>query len=96
MRLEVLNPQAQTSEEVVKAAARPADLAGKRIGLYWNLNAGGHHALSRAAELLAQRFPGTTFTRHWGEVGGLIRMATPEDVTRIAAGCDAVIGTSSD
>ena len=40
--------------------------------------------------------PGTTFTRYWGEVGGLIRMATAEDVARIAAECDAVVGTSSD
>lgn len=96
MRLEVLNPQAPTAEEAVKAAARPADLAGKRIGLYWNLKAGGDHALGRAAELLAQRFPATTFTRYWGEVGGLIRMATAEDVDRIAAECDAVVGTSSD
>ncbi len=96
MHLEILNPQAKTAEEVVKASPRPASLAGKRIGLYWNLKAGGDHALTHAAKLLAERFPGATFTRYWGEVGGLIRMATPEDVGRMAAECDAVIGTSSD
>lgn len=96
MRLEVLNPQAQTVEQTVKPANRPSDLKGKRIGLYWNLKAGGDHALTRAAELLGQRFPGVTFSRYWGEVGSLFRMATPEDTERIASECDAVIGTTSD
>ncbi|MBI4611756.1 MAG: hypothetical protein HY726_22435 [Candidatus Rokubacteria bacterium] len=96
MRLEVLNPQAQTVEQTVKAAHRPSDLTGKRIGLYWNLKAGGDHALTRAAELLSQRVPGAAFSRYWGEVGSLFRMATAADVERIAADCDAVIGTTSD
>ncbi len=96
MRLEVLNPQAQTIEQTVKPPNRPTDLKGKRIGLYWNLKAGGDHALTRAAELLSQHFPGATFRRYWGEVGSLFRMATAADVERIAAECDAVIGTTSD
>lgn len=96
MRLEILNPQAQTVEQTVKPANRPSDLRGKRIGLYWNLKAGGDYALARAAELLSQRFPGVTFTRYWGEVGSLFRMATAADVERMAAQCDAVIGTTSD
>jgi len=96
MKLEILNPQAQTAEETVKAAVRPHDLRGKRIGLYWNLKAGGDQALAHAAARLGERYPGTTFKQYWGEVGGLIRMATAEDVARMAAECDAVIGTSSD
>ena len=70
MRLEILNPQAQTAEETVKAAPRSADLCGKRIGLYWNMKAGGDHALSSAADVLAARYPNTTFKRYGGEVGG--------------------------
>jgi hypothetical protein len=96
MRLEVLNPQAQTVEQTVKAANRLLDLPGKAIGLYWNLKAGGDHALTRVAELLAERYPGVTFKRYWGEVGSLFRIATATDVERIAAECDAVIGTTSD
>ena len=96
MRLEVLNPQAPTIEQTVKPAHRSPDLKGKRIGLYWNLKAGGDHALARAAEFLGQRLPGATFKRYWGEVGSLFRMATAGDVQRIAAECDAVIGTTSD
>ncbi|MBI2153959.1 MAG: hypothetical protein HYU24_09670 [Candidatus Rokubacteria bacterium] len=96
MRLEVLNPQAATIEHTAKAAHRPPDLRGKRVGLYWNLKAGGDHALTRTAERLGQRFPGATFKRYWGEVGSLFRMATAADVERIAAECDAVIGTTSD
>ena len=49
MRLEILNPQAETAEETVKAAPRSPDLRGKRIGLYGNMKAGGNHALSSAA-----------------------------------------------
>lgn len=96
MRLEILNPQAATIEQTVKAAHRASDLRGKRIGLYWNLKAGGDHALTRAAELLTERLPGVTFKRYWGEVGSLFRMATASDVQRIAVECDAVIGTTSD
>ena len=96
MRLEILNPQATTIEQTVKAAHPSPDLKGKRIGLYWNLKAGGDHALTRAAELLGQRFPGVTFKRYWGEVGSLFRMATAADVERMASECDAVIGTTSD
>lgn len=96
MRLEILNPQAVTAEAAVRAASRPSDLRGKRVGLYWNLKAGGDHALAHAADQLAARYPDTRFRRYWGEVGGLIRMATAEDVARIAAECDVVIGTSSD
>ena len=96
MRLEVLNPQAPTIEQTVKAAHRARNLKGKRIGLYWNLKAGGDHALARTAELLGERFPGATFKRYWGEVGSLFRMATAADVQRITAECDAVIGTTSD
>ena len=83
-------------EQTVKPAHRPPDLTGKRVGLYWNLKAGGDHALTRAAELLGRRYPGATFRRYWGEVGSLFRMATPADVERMAAECDAVVGTTSD
>lgn len=96
MRLEILSPQAKTVDVAVKAALRPADLRGKRIGLYWNLKSGGDEAIARAAEILQERFPGVTVKRYWGEVGSLIRQATPEDIQKMAAECDAVIGATSD
>jgi len=51
-RLEILNPVAKTVEFSVKPAPRPRDLAGATIGLYWNMKAGGDHALDRTEALL--------------------------------------------
>ena len=80
----------------INPAPRVADLSGKRIGLYWNMKAGGDVALDRTAELLRQRFPGTTFTHHKGSVGWVMRHATADDVRKVARECDAVVGTTAE
>jgi hypothetical protein len=95
-RLEILNPLARTVEHSVKAAARPADLNGATVGLYWNMKAGGDHALDRTEELLRARFPGVRFRRYTGSVGWLMRHCTPEDADRIASEVHAVVGTTND
>jgi hypothetical protein len=95
-RLDVLNPVAKTVEYSVKPASRLGDLAGKRIGLYWNMKGGGDVALDRAEELLNARFPGVSVKRYIGSVGFAMRHATAEDADRIAAESDAVIGTTAD
>ncbi len=95
-RLEVLNPVAQTVEQSVPPAPRLSDLAGKRIGLYWNMKSGGDLALDRTEELLKERFPGVMVSRYIGSVGFLMRHLTPEDADRIARECDAVVGTTND
>lgn len=95
-KLTVFNPVAETVQTPIKPAERLADLAGKRIGLYWNMKAGGDVALDRVAELLRARFPGTTFTHHKGSVGWVMRHATPGDVRKVAKECDAVVGTTAD
>ena len=95
-KLEILNPQASFRIEAHEPAPRLTELTGKRIGLWWNMKAGGDVALQRTAEILAQRFPGTQCAQYVGSVGAMLRHATAEDATRIAQECDAVVGSTSD
>jgi hypothetical protein len=92
----VRNPVAETVEFSVKPAPRRADLAHARIGLYWNMKAGGDAALDEMERMLGARFPGATFRRYIGSVGFLMRHATAEDADRIASEVDAVVGTTAD
>lgn len=80
----------------VAPAARLSGFASKRIGLYWNMKAGGDVALAHAQHLIQSRYPDTTFREYRGSVGWVMRHATAEDVRRVAAECDAVIGTTAD
>jgi len=90
------HPIADTLEFSVKPAARRASPTGGRIGLYWNMKAGGDAALDQMETMLAARFPGATFRRYIGSVGFLMRHATAEDADRIASEVDAVVGTTAD
>lgn len=94
--MEILNPQAGSIIEAVKPAPRLSGLSGKRIGLWWNMKAGGGVALDRTAEILGQQFPDTEFMHYTGSVGAMLRHATAEDAEKIARECDAVVGTTSD
>lgn len=94
--LEILNPVAEIKQARISAARRLESLEGKTVGLFWNMKAGGDIALTTIAEELTKRHPGVTFRNYIGSVGNLVRQATVEDVERIAAECDAVVGTSSD
>ena len=94
--LVIANPVAETVEFSVKPAPRREGLAGARIGLYWNMKAGGDAALDQMERSLGARFPGATFRRYTGSVGFLMRHATAEDADRIASEVDAVVGTTAD
>jgi len=94
--LSILNPVAETVQFSVKPAPRDRDLTGARIGLYWNMKAGGDAALDEMERRLGERFPGARFKRYIGSVGFLMRHATAEDADRMAAECDAVVGTTAD
>lgn len=95
-QLRVLHPVARTVEHHVTAAPRPGDLAGKRLGLYWNMKAGGDVALEQTGALLQKRFPGLTVKPFIGSMGHMMRHCTAEDADRIARECEAVVGTTSD
>jgi hypothetical protein len=95
-RLEILNPVARTLEFSVKPAPRLSDWNGLTVGLYWNMKAGGDHALDRAERRLRETFPGLRFKRYTGSVGWLMRHCTAEDADRIASEVHAVVGTTND
>jgi len=95
-RLRVFNPVAESVQVTVKPAERLRDLSGKRIGLYWNMKAGGDVALAHVADRLKARYPGATFREYRGSVGWVMRHATTDDVRRVAAECDGVVGTTAD
>ena len=96
VKLEVVNPQAITQVVSVPLAPRLSEITGKRIGLYWNMKAGGDVALEHTARLLDQRFPKTEFKHFVGSVGASMRHATAEDAELVAKECDAVVGTTAD
>lgn len=95
-RLRVYNPVAEILEVNHPPAARIDDLNGKRIGLYWNMKAGGDVALERTQQLLQQRYPDATFANYRGSVGWMMRHVTEGDARKVAAECDAVVGTTAD
>jgi hypothetical protein len=96
VELEVANPVAESASVSITPAARLADLADKKIGLYWNFKPGGNIGLDRVATLLAERYPGITFRHFEGTVGAAVRHITPQQADDAAAEFDAVVGTTGD
>jgi hypothetical protein len=96
VKLEILNPIAQTVHQTIPAAPRLSELQGKTIGLYWNMKAGGDVALARVAEHLTAQYPNLKVKDFVGSVGHMMRHLTAADADRVAQECDAVVGTTSD
>ena len=92
----VANPVAESEVQRIEPAPRPHDLAGKRIGLYWNLKPGGNIGLDRVESRLRERFATTEFVRFEGSVGASVRHLTPKDADRVASQVQAVVGTTGD
>jgi hypothetical protein len=66
-KLQVLNPRGEITLPPVSApSGRVADLAGKKIGLYWNGKAGGNHFWNGIEQLLKEKLPSTTVLRYEG------------------------------
>ena len=101
MKLQIMSPAADRVDFKVPPAPRLSRLEGKTIGLYNNMTGGADVAVDRAAELLAQRFPGLKFQRY----GGDLRPGRPvlsrgvhideEEAARIAGEVDAMIGATA-
>ena len=65
--LEVLNPRGEIKPPPTFAPApRITDLAGKKIGIYWNGKSGGNNFWDVAEELLKEKFPTATILRYKG------------------------------
>jgi hypothetical protein len=66
-RLQVLNPRGAISlPPVSPPSPRIADLAGKKIGLYWNEKAGGIHFWNGIERQLQEKLPDTVVLRYRG------------------------------
>lgn len=96
VKLVVANPLAASTVHSIEPAPRAGDLHGKKIGLYWNIKAGGDHALDRTEELLRRRYPDAQFDRLLGSIGSTVRHLTPADSDKIASTYAAVVGTTGD
>lgn len=95
-QLRVQSPVALPLELDVEPASRARDLSGRRIGLYWNIKAGGDVALRHARKLIEERYEGASFVDLMGSVGVTMRHLTDEDAEHVVATCDAVVGTTGD
>jgi len=97
VNLEVLNPVAEiVRKEDISLAPRLSDLNGKTIGFYWNAKPGGDTINKTTADLLTQKFQGISVKNYFGSMGGVMRQASPEDVTLMAKECDAIVGSLAD
>jgi hypothetical protein len=94
--LKVMNPVAQSVETREKPAPRVPDLTGKRVGLYWNMKAGGDIALRHVGELIKRRYLGASYELYSGDVGAVLYHVTKKEADRIASRCDVIIGSTSD
>ena len=99
--VEIVNPIATPRQEEegfdrLPPAPRLTDLRGATIGLFWNGKALGDVALERVTTDLAARFADLTFRNYIGVNGQALRRSTPEQLDRIAAECDAVVGATAD
>ena len=62
--LDVMNPRGEiTPPKAVAPVPRVSDLAGKRIGIYWNRKAGGNNFWDVVETELKQRFPTAKIVR---------------------------------
>jgi len=65
--LKVLNPRGEIEPpQTLAPAPRVTDLAGKKIGIYWNGKQGGPNFWNAVEELLKNRFPTATILRRYG------------------------------
>lgn len=99
MKLEVLSPVAASESEeqqAVRVAPRLKDLRGKRIGLYWNIKAGGDTALARVQERLSSLYPNTEYHHYIGDLGAGMRFLSSGYADSIAKEVDAVVAATGD
>jgi len=65
--LELLNPRGEIKPPPTFAPTpRVTDLAGKRIGIYWNGKSGGNNFWDVVEEALKEKFPTATILRYKG------------------------------
>ena len=92
-KLEILHPVgvSEADGKRVTPAPRPASLDGLRVGLLWNKKRGGLEALTRAGDLLRERYRGVTTVLYEGS-----QPCREDVIERAARECDAVIASTGD
>ncbi len=97
----IVNPVAESQTDIDPTlrhapAGRPVTLTGKTIGLYWNGKQNGLDALARAKIRLAERFSGVSFIELTGEMGGILRYLSPEQLALLERDADVVVCSTAD
>ena len=90
----MLNPVGVLRYNPIPPAKRLDDLSGKKVGLYWNHKARGDVALSRAKELLSQRYEGMSF--EWFETPVSVEASAEWFRNVKDSGVDGLIASSGD
>lgn len=96
---EVLSPWADADPIPLKGlAARPADLAGKKIGLLVNVKRAARPILTVVERKLKERYPSAEFS--WYAAQSLsVSETEPQNIAKLNAwinGVDAVVGAVGD
>ncbi len=90
---EVLNPVARTEGviKVSRAAPRPNSLDALTLGLIWNSKRGGELALTKAGELISNKYQNVKVIRYDGSMP-----CEKELLQRAQQECDIFIGSTGD
>ena len=91
--MEVLNPvaEAEGDKKISKPAQRPNSLDGLTVGLVWNAKRGGLEALTKAGELIANKFKGVSLRRYEGS-----QPCRKELIEQVIKECDVIVGSTGD
>lgn len=83
-------PVVRSAQTVTPLAPRPADLAGRRIGLLFNTKSNGDVMLRRVQELLGAAYAGVTFD--WVRKPHASQGMTPENFASLRRAGAVVTG----
>ncbi|MFH1652256.1 MAG: hypothetical protein ABID87_09195 [Chloroflexota bacterium] len=93
---ELLVPEAPVKALRTDVAPGIEKIAGKRVGLFWNLKPNGEVFLLRAGERLRERFPDISLQEFLPGKPDMTRGASPAALKEVAEKCDVVILSTGD
>lgn len=93
-KLAVLDPTVDALPDEIVLAARPADLAGLRVGLLDNSKNGVARFLDQLEAVLSERYDGLRFVR--ARKPNASRPAPPDVLDRLVAESDVVVSAVGD
>jgi len=93
---ELLVPEAPVKVMRTSSAPGIGSIAGKRLGLFWNLKPNGEVFLLRVGQRLKARFPDIILREFLPGKPDMTRGAFADVLDKVAAQCDAVILSTGD